>query len=81
MLIKNNFIDSKQIIIDVIKNIIYIESCNVIVNINIKIIKIVIRERMQFRKISDVLFQSEITISVHHTIILVNKDFFLNLMK
>ena len=45
MLIKNNFIDSKQIIIDVVKNIIYIESCNVIININIKIIKFMTYER------------------------------------
>ena len=46
MFIENDFIDLKQIIIDVVKSTIYIESYNVIVDINVKTVKFVIRERM-----------------------------------
>ena len=75
MLIDNDFIDSEKIVINIVKNVAHIESCNVNINIEIKIVKSVVRERMHFRKTIDVSFQSKIIISVHHTIISTNKDF------
>lgn len=75
ILIDNDLLDSKRITIDVTKKFAYIESCDVIVDIEIKTIRIVVHERVHARKVVDVSSRSKMIILVHHTTISTNRDF------
>ena len=50
MFINNDFIDLKKIVIDVVKEVAHIKSYNINVNIEVKTVKSVVREKKHFRK-------------------------------
>lgn len=76
MLIENNLIDSKKIIIDIVNKFAYIESYNVIVNLKIKTNRTIIYKQVHIKKTINVVFEFEITISIYYTSISSNRDFF-----
>ena len=75
MLIDNDCIDFEKIIINFAKNIVYINSCDVIVAVNVKTFRIIVQISVYARKIVIMSLQFEITISVHYIIIFNDRDF------
>ena len=75
MLIENDCIDFKKIIVDVANNIVYINSCDVIVAMNVKISRIIVQIFVHARKTIIVSSQFKIIISMHYITIFNDRDF------
>ncbi len=75
MLIKNNFIDFKKIVINIVSKFVYIKSCVVIVDLEVKTTCIVVYKQVYVKKVVNVSLELEITISMHYTFISSNRDF------
>ena len=75
MLIDNDCIDSKKIIVNSADDIAHIDSCDVIVAVNVKISRIIVQISVHARKTIVVSSQFEMTMSVHYIIILSDRDF------
>lgn len=75
MLIENNLIDFEKIVIDVASKFAHIDNCDVIVNLKVKITRIVVHERIYVKKVVNVLLRSKITISIHYTSISKDRNF------
>ena len=76
ILIDNDFINSKKIVIDVVKEVAHIKNCNVNINIEVKTVRSIVREKMHFRKTINISPQFEMIISIHHIAISANRNFF-----
>ena len=75
MLIENDFMKSKKIDINVTKEIAHIDSCDVIVALNVKISRIIVHTSIHARKTIIVFSHIEIVLSIHFTIIFADRDF------
>lgn len=75
MLIDNDLIDLKKIVIDVINKFAHIESCDVIVDLEIKTIRTIVYERVHIKRVVNVSLELKMTILVHHTSISRDRDF------
>ena len=75
MLIENDFMKSKKIDINVTKEIAHIDSCDVIVALNVKISRIIVHTSIHARKTIIVFSHIEIVLSIHFTTIFANRDF------
>ena len=76
MFIENNLIKSKKINIDVTIKSTHIESCDVIIVLNVKISRIVVQTSIHVRKITFVSSYIEIVLSIHfNNVVLNNRDF------
>ena len=75
MLIENDFMKSKKIDINVTKEIVYIDNCDVIVALNVKIFRIIVHTSIHARKTIIVFSHIEIVLSIHFTTIFANRDF------
>jgi hypothetical protein len=75
MLIKNNLIDFKKIVIDIVSKFAHIENCVVIVNLKVKTTRTIVYKRVYVKKAINVSSKSKMTISMHYTFIFSNRDF------
>jgi len=81
ILIKNNFINFKKIIINIVSKFAYIKSCIVIVDLKVKTICIIIYKQVYIKKAIDVFSKLKITILIHYIFISSNRDFYFKLNK
>lgn len=79
MLIENDLIDFEEITIDVTSKSIYIDSCDVIISMKVKISRIVVRTSMHARKTMIVSSRSKMIVSIHHNAISQNRNFLFEL--
>lgn len=75
ILIKNNFIDFKKIVINIASKFAHIENCVIIIDLKVKITCIIVHERIYVKKVIDVSFKLEITISMYYMFISSDRDF------
>jgi hypothetical protein len=75
MFIENDFMKSKKIDINMTKKIVYIDNCDVIVILNVKIFRIIVHTSIHARKIIIVFSHIEIVLSIHFIIIFANRNF------
>ena len=75
MFIENDFMKSKKIDINVTKKIVHIDSCDVIVALNVKISRIIVHTSIHARKTIIVFSHIEIVLSIHFIIISANRNF------
>ena len=78
--INNNIDKFENIIIFIESYIAYIDYCDVIVSLKVKIIEIVIAKSVHLRKIIVILLRTNFSIEIHHLIVL-NKKYFFELKK
>ena len=81
MLIDTNFIESKKIDINILNWTTYIDNCDVIAVLKIRISRIIVQTFVHARKIIIVFSRSKITISIYYNIISIDKNFFFELNK
>ena len=75
MLIENDLMKSKKIDINVTKRIVHIDSCDVIVALNVKISRTIVHTSIHARKTIIVFSHIEIVLSIHFTTISANRNF------
>ena len=75
MLLNNDIIDSKQIVFDVTKKFVYIDSIDVFITLNIRSSKIVVQRLIHLLKIIVVSSHAELTISIHNVNLSTNRNF------
>jgi len=81
ILIKNNFINFKRIVINIVSKFVYIESCIVIVDLEVKTTCTIVYKQIYIKKAINVLFKLEITISIYYIFISSNRNFLFKLNK
>ncbi len=81
ILIRNNFIDFKKIVINIVSKFAYIESYVVIVDLNVKTTCTIVYKQIYIKKTINVSFKLKITISIYYMFISNNKDFLFELNK
>jgi len=72
MLIDNNLLKSKSITINVVRKFVYIRSCDVIVDIEIKITCTIDYKRVYVCKVVDILSRLKIAIFVYYITIFID---------
>ena len=75
MLFKTNFIEPKKIDINMSKKTVYINNCEIIALLKIKIFRNIVQTLIYAQKIIVVFFYSKIVFSIHYITILINKNF------
>ena len=75
MLIENDLMKSKKIDINVTKETAHIDSCDVIVALNVKTFRTIVHTSIHARKTIIVFSHIEIVLSIHFTTIFANRDF------
>ena len=75
MLIDNDVLDSKNVVINSIKRQAFIISTKTIIFVNIRSFKTSIQRSIHIRKITVISSQSEVAISIHHAFFSASKDF------
>jgi len=77
ILIKNNFINFKKIVIKIVSKFVYIKSCIIIVKLKVKTTRTIVYKQVYIKKAINIFSKSEITISIYYIFISSNRDFFL----
>ena len=78
--IENDCIDSKEIVVNEAKYTTHINNCDVIIAVDIRTSRIVIKTSMHTRKTIIISSQFEVIVSVHYIIIFNNRDFLFELI-
>ena len=76
MLFENDVIEFKKIDVNIFKKTIYIENCEIIVNLKIRTFKIIVQISIHVRKITIIFFRFELIFSIHYTTVLFDRDYF-----
>ena len=76
MLLNNDVIESKKIDVNIFKKTIYIENCEIIVNLKIRTFKIIVQISIHVRKIIVIFFRFELVFSMHYTIVSFDRNYF-----
>ena len=79
ILINIDLIKLKKININIFNKTIYIDSCNVIVSLNVRTFKIIVQTSIHARKTTTISFRFKIVLSIYYTIIFIDCDFFSSL--
>lgn len=75
ILLNNDIIELKRIILNTFSNVVHIKSCVIIIFLNIKTSRNVVYTSIHARKIIIVLSRNETTMSIHYIIISIDRDF------
>lgn len=81
MLIENDVMNSKEIIVDSQNKIAYIRSCKIIVSIEVRTLDLAITKSIYLRKTTLISLQSKLSMKIHNLAISSDRDFLFELKK
>ena len=76
MLLRNDVIDSKKIDVNILNKSTYIDSCEIIVNLEVRTFKISIQTSVHARKITIISSHNELMLSMHYTTMSFDRNYF-----